>query len=415
MPSADPSSSDSSGTVTEKETCASVPDDAAEAGDVGSEDADQFQALDRAPEGWVIQDGYVILAPTQGDAKALAKAATSATLAEDPTYRDDLRPLGDHVASVWVDSARLKPLAGKSGLEDEFFFPYADLVGGTGRTALVLRFTDSAAEVVGRTNLPDAQGSARVSQLGRLPENTMVGFEMTGAGDRAKRAWDAYSKELSSLSDASGDDLSASGDTDATNPDADRPLDMAAEFKKDYGLTMPKDLISVFGTDFMFAAARTGGGTHYAMRATMPAADATHLASVSPKVVKLLDLPAATTTPSGLAWSDNAAYGATIGNGNLGSSDGFHAAVPDIEHASWALYVELGAGLVALQGRRHRSPGDPGYHAEPGREQHQDLRTPHRPLTAAVSTPSSTCGGLSAPQGDSRGAQASTSGGGGSA
>ena len=311
--------------------------------------------------------------------RALAKAATASTLADDPTYRDDLRPLGDHVASVWVDSARLKPLAGKSGLEDEFF-PYADVVGGTGRTALVLRFTDSAVEVVGRTNLPDAQGSAQGQPARPAPGEHDGGLR----DDRRRRSSEAglgcVLEQPSSLSDAFGDDLSASGDPDATNPD--RPLDMAAEFKKDYGLTMPKDLISVFGTDFMFAAARTG-----AAPTTRCARPCQRMHADAPRVrfaqVVQLARPASR--------DDDAVRAGLERQRGVRRDDRqreprlvrrLPCGFPRHRARLVGAVRQLGAGLVALQGRRHRSPGHPGHHAEPGREQHQDLRTPHRPLTA---------------------------------
>ena len=62
--------------------------------------------LGDAPEGWVIKDGYAILAPTTRLARALADDAAKEALSSNTTYVNDLAPLGDHVASLWVDPSR---------------------------------------------------------------------------------------------------------------------------------------------------------------------------------------------------------------------------------------------------------------------------------------------------------------------
>ena len=192
--------------------------------------------LGNAPEGWVIKDGYAILAPTKRLAQALADDAGTAALSSNATYVNDLAPLGDHVASLWIDAAGLKgirasgPLFGKTS-----FGLFSD-----GRTALVVRMVPGAVEVVGSTTSSTGRTSSRATQMPSLPPETAVALELSGATEDARRGWAAYAHQI-----------------DAFRNDGDATAQTA--FREQFGLQFPQDLEVLLGQDFLLVGADCRG------------------------------------------------------------------------------------------------------------------------------------------------------------
>jgi Protein of unknown function (DUF3352) len=277
----------------------------------------------QSPAGWVLQDGYAILAPTQAIADDLATSATAADLADGRTYRQDVRPLGARVATLWADASALGGLA-DSELGDVLLV-YSSLgMGQNGRTALGLRFTSSAAEVVGFNTA--RTGTAHTAQLASLPADTMVGLEMTGAGEAARLGWAGYQKQFDPYPDV--------------NDPREPVVDVAGALKQHFGITMPDDLVNLFSADVLVAVGGSRAGpVPVSARATVAPGAASHLLDAARRLADSLDLAPATRTADGLAWSNNADFDAAVGKGGLGRIKDFRDAVPGVEDATWAIYV----------------------------------------------------------------------------
>src|SRR4051794_21743617 len=152
----------------------------------------QNDVLGSAPEGWVIKDGYAILAPTKRLAQALADDATKSALSSNPTYVNDVNALGDHVASAWIDAAGLKGITSSGPLFGMTSFGlFSD-----GRTALVVRMEPGAVELVGTTTSSTGRTDSRATQIPSLPPDTAIALEVSGAAADARRGWAAYAHQI---------------------------------------------------------------------------------------------------------------------------------------------------------------------------------------------------------------------------
>ena len=269
-----------------------------------------------SPEGWVIKDGYAILAPTKRLAQALADEAAKSALASNATYVNDLAPLGPHVASLWIDTAGLKGITTSGPLFGRTSFGLFN----DGRTALVVHFVPGAIEVVGSTTSSTGRTTKRATQIPSLPPQTAVALEVSGAAENARRGWAAYAHQI-----------------DAFRNDGDATAQTA--FREQFGLQFPQDLEVLLGNDFVVTGSPVAGNLHLGARAVTSASDAEHLVEAwrardsGPRTLPL------TRTTSGVAWTDARGLDVTRGTGALGSTASFNNAFPGYADASWAFYL----------------------------------------------------------------------------
>jgi hypothetical protein len=294
-------------------------------------DADQMaEALTRAQTdadfGFALRGDYVLITDSQERAESMAAAEGS--LADDPDFAGDRDALGgDQLALVWADLSAAQSILATQAPPDSM----AGIFGGeelTGRVILGLHAQDDAVELVGMDfgvsdfGVPSSEPT-RLMQ--GLPEDTLGALAASDVGDRVVAMWD---------------DLQESG-----------ALEGAEEPLAELGLDLPEDLRIVFGSDLVVAAfgevanPRVGARvvTEDGERATeivdrLLAAEGTGMDVVTDPVDDGFVLGTDASTADQLA----------AGDGGLGSTDAFRAAVADPDDARAMGYVDLAAVIDQL-------------------------------------------------------------------
>lgn len=292
--------------------------------------------------GFVVAGDYALLAETRGIAEQAAQAAGEGSMASDGTLTADLAALGgDSVGSVWVDLAaagRIASLANPLGLGAVGNLAgVGTATGGTGRAAYVVRFDGpDAVEVAGRVTGASALegiGPATVEGMADLPATSVVALGLAGGSDLVGPLWQAVRAQASSA---------------GADPD-----DMEAKAERQLGLDLPEALAALLGSNLLAVldGEHLGDGqtdfgvvTRTDPQAVRPVIDA-----LQPLLAQTGQPIQATVTDDGylLASSPAAADRLTGGAGStLGDSAAFNRALPDLEGARVAVWVDV-APLVS--------------------------------------------------------------------
>jgi hypothetical protein len=254
-------------------------------------------------------------------------------LADSDTFNAAVDALdGDQIVTGWVDVKKFYASIPKSSFTGT---PLAGIDAKPGGSIIIGAHADSSyVEVQGKavdvgdslkqfgsSNIGGAPGHGL---LAAMPIDATAAFELTGLGDALTQAYASLSKQ------AEFQDV----------------LDSA----KQYGLTLPDDLKTVFGSDLaaaVFGDLKGGNPAVAAHVLTDNAADA---------IQKLNRVAAAGDAPTFAVQSDGGA-GYYLGtsttaithatNGTLGDSAPFKRALPDAKDAAFALYVSIGRVAAA--------------------------------------------------------------------
>ncbi len=289
--------------------------------------------------GYAFVDGYLIIADTQTAADRYAASATENPLADNEQFKDDLDALGESgVFSFWFDSAKMAEMAGSQG---------ASLPLGpgqaSGRVVGALSFESGAAQlkaVARGADLPTFSKSG--IRLAELPDSTVAGLSVAGAGPAFESAWPKLKQFVEQFGQAS--------QLDSFLRAADQQ----------FGIKLPDDLVTLLGTDLTFAVdeeglaeavqATTSGTTGPALpqagfRSTTDVAKAKELL---PKLEQLLAASGAPVEFGKATGSDSVAIATTqayadklVKGGELGSSETFKAAVVDAGEAQYGLFLDF--------------------------------------------------------------------------
>lgn len=173
---------------------------------------------DPSEENWVIADGWATLAETKDDAKKVATATQSGTLADNTAYKKWTGELGDQgVLNYYVAADALRVLAElseESGISNSQMDGFQGLAG-------TLRFADGGLELnnVGGSDQPENLSDQAGAAVETLPADTLLAFSVSAKPELI----DAYS-ELADSQD----------------------LDMA-EIGEALGISFPDDMAALFG------------------------------------------------------------------------------------------------------------------------------------------------------------------------
>jgi hypothetical protein len=289
----------------------------------------RIMACDKGDAGDVrLKDGYAIVT-AKGSGDATLAAAARGTLAQNATYSQDMKALGEQgVVSAWFDmgvgAKEIQKLGGISGM------PGTTAPATKGRVAAALRFEADYVELAGALRGFDAKTAARGdgTELATLPANTMAALHVSGAGAMIDAGWPAFEKQL--------DGLTGDGRTD-----------VLGEVEQQLDVKLPDDLKALMGRSFTVAVPDQDlKGGHVVAGAKIVSSQAKradevvdHFAQMGPSGGDALthrlegDRLYVATTPD---YADDLKAG-----GRLGDTDTFKAAVGDVTHSSGVLFLDL--------------------------------------------------------------------------
>jgi hypothetical protein len=271
--------------------------------------------------GYVIADGVVVLARTQGVAQAAIDAAGAGSLHDNTTFRQDVKALGeDGVFTAWLDLSRYAELAKLAVPVAGQPQPSIDTSNISGRMVASLRFTDSTADLLVRTfgSSQSTPAAASVAPLmANLPDDTAAAVALTG-GDRAVRsAYDQLKKagldhELTSLQD-------------------------------DLQLTLPDDIAALVGSSTVLAFAGSPHAVQFGIVSrTDDVARARRAADRLASKIQSGTSVTVRSVASGTVLANSPDYAAKLaGSGGLGGSALFKSTLPDLDGSQFAAYVDL--------------------------------------------------------------------------
>ena len=277
--------------------------------------------------GYAVRDEFVLLALDQSTADRVAGAET--VLSDDSDYAADRTALGgDHVALAWADLGSLQGY-----LDEALAAAGGDLgLGGqdlSGRMIMGLHAEDDALELegldVGASDLgPLGGGSEPTRLVGQLPEDALAGFSGGGLGEAMVDQWAQ---------------LQGSG-----------ALAGVEEQAAELGIELPGDLRALLGSDLAVVVRGDLDQPSFGARVTTD--DPQTAIGVVEAVAEMggPEFPLVTGPVDGgyVVASDPALAGALAGDGGLGGTDAFRAAVADPEDATAVGYVDLAALLDSL-------------------------------------------------------------------
>jgi hypothetical protein len=269
--------------------------------------------------GYVIKDNLVVLGRSDAVAQAAITDAGRSSLHGNDTFQQDLKSIGDDgVFTAWVDVARSGQLGSLGGLPGagSADVDKADLKG---RVVASLRFTDSTADLVMRAIGTDQTltGEAVGARLNTLPDDTATAVALSGGDKLVRQVYEQADK--AGLSD------------------------QLSSLEKDIGISLPEDLAALVGSTTVLAIGGTsdhvdvGGISHTddVDRAKTAAERLSNKLGVTdPIIVRPVADGTVIANSSGYADKLTAA-------GGLGNSDLFRAALPDLNGAQLAIYVDM--------------------------------------------------------------------------
>jgi len=289
--------------------------------------------------GWAFSGDYVLITETDAEAEAMVRKAEKSSLADTGPYADDVAAAGDGVAVVWADMAAAAKSMGETTIMP--LGPAGGVLGGaagtTGRTTLVARFDGpDVFEVVGRVTDAKAAGWAThpVTGLEELPESSAVALGLADGDELVPRAYAAMRKNLGEQGPALDEGI--------------------ASLEDEFGVQMPDDLAALLGDNLVAALdGERSDGVEVGARVTTDVAAAQ---AVLDKLEPALgfaggDLPVRREVGGDLivASSDRQADRLSE-SGTLGDVPAFRQAMPDLDDASFALWVDPVTVFEALFG-----------------------------------------------------------------
>lgn len=288
---------------------------------------DKLFANDDEKPGRVFTEGYVLLSEDQATVDAAVASGKDSPLSENATFKADMDALGEQgFVSMWADMKGLSAIAPK-GLAgaDTSSLP-------EGSAAAALRFDAQYVELKG---IARGDKSIKVSsanagdQIAKLPDTTAGAFTLSDGANLVDTVW-------AQLEKTAGKELNLP--------------ELTKGFTDEYGLVLPDDLKPLLGKNLSVAVDKdSSNGPKIAARIETDPAKAE---AVVDKVTELIQ----TRSPVGeipikKAKDDKTLVIATdqeyadevLKGGNLGQSESFKQAVPDMSGAVAVGYVDFAA------------------------------------------------------------------------
>jgi hypothetical protein len=293
-------------------------------------DAAQRGTADAPPPGFVVDGDYALLALDQAKADQAAKDAGLATLDQDSQFSADLEEAADGVLTAWVDATKMGESLGSA----------ATLGGMTGmnraaqgRSTIVARFDGpDAFEIVGTVHDLDAAAwtDREVTGLDTLPASSVFALGIADGDELVDRT---YKSIRTSMKEQGGADM----DLDAMVADAERQL----------GIDIPSDIGVLLGDNLV--GALDGGSDSFDVGARV-STDAARAEQVLDALTKAsggaLPLVRERAGDDLVVASSQEQADRLAKDGTLGEKASFTKALPDLDGASFAAWVDV-QGLLA--------------------------------------------------------------------
>jgi hypothetical protein len=299
--------------------------------------------------GFVVRDGYAIIADDQARADRFAAASRRSALGSRPGFKADMRGLDDGVAATWTDIRGVIRMAAsqRSSTSAEAqrwyrararaYTTLRDQFATDARFVAGVRFEGGRLEARGRlTGLAkDVARPARpASPVTRLPESTVVAFGMRGMDVYARQLWSGLDQVVDTRNQA------------RRGPSLD---EVAGSLGDRYGFQLPADLRTLFGRSLAVALGPDGldiGEPQVGARSVTNPAKADKILD---KVQRFLDdvEPGGATfayrrARDGVVVASSEDYADELArDGRLGRSPAFRAALPDADRADTVLWVDV--------------------------------------------------------------------------
>jgi hypothetical protein len=302
--------------------------------------------------GYVVQDGYALLAENTALAKSVADGVAKGTLADAPTFAGDIKGLDDGIATFWFDGKAASSLLSVANLGGMGMLGAAGATGGdvSGLSKIHMVYTlrfdgpdvlEMAGRVTGGAKI--AGSKVPVKGFAALPASTIAAFGLSGGDAAVDTGWKAFHKQMDSIP-GFGDSM-------------DEGL---AQAERQYGLHLPDDLKLLFGSNLLVALDGSGlgdGNFQVGARVTTPGAKRanTLIGRLTRGLGGELGGPTIIHRVAGdgyvVASSKAQADRMTQPAGkSLGDLDGFRRALPDVAGAQFALWVDLQGVAAAVPG-----------------------------------------------------------------
>ncbi len=283
--------------------------------------------------GFAFLDSYAVIAEDQAAAdKAVADARTK-PLSENEAFDKDMSKLGEQgFASAWLDTNGLADLTGRK-LTDQQRQPIPH-----GSMAAALRFDAQYVELKGvvRTDGPMiSPGAAKAEEVvTSLPETTAAALAVSDGSKYVDDIWQQLQK-------------SSSGDVDVKG--------MVDEFAERYGFTLPDDLKTLLGQNFVVAVDKEKPSDGLPKAGVKVLTDPAKAEAIVKKVSDVVGKETGVDVPLVTAKNDDTLVVATskdyadrmLQGGKLGDTDAFKQAVPDPKGSMMLGYFDF-AGLRSL-------------------------------------------------------------------
>ena len=290
-------------------------------------------------------DGYAILATDQATADRAVAAARQGSLAGNDRFAGDLDNLGERgVSSGWVDLEALAgtALATSPRLRTD---PDAERLlreQAKGRLAYGVRFDGDDLEVVAKGRaLPHTeamQGAATVRAITHLPASTGVAVGLANGDAYVRSAWQRVERSLAGVGGS-------------------RVQQSIRAFEQQTGLRVPDDLGTLLGRDFALALEPAGQAPpKVGVRAVT---DGARAEDVLTKILAAAGrrggggaVPPVTVrrTADGYVAASTAQHAdALAGGGDLGEQGAFKAALPQLDAAVFAAYLDFDRVVAQLR------------------------------------------------------------------
>jgi Protein of unknown function (DUF3352) len=298
--------------------------------------------------GYVVQDGYALLAESKPLATSAADAVEAGTLAGASTFAADIKGLDDGIMTSWVDGAAASSLSSVANLAGVGLPDVAGVHGSAlSRARLVssLRFDGpDVLEIAGRvTGAPAVAGpNVAVQGLADLPATTVAALGLGGGDGLVDSAWKAMRKQVDS-SKGAGSSVD----------------DAVGQAEKQYGLHLPDDLKLLLGSNLLLALDRTGLDDHTINAgARVTTSDPKRANSLIGRLTGGLagQVPGVVhqVTGDGFVLASSRAQADRLtqpaGGKRLGDLDAFRRALPDVDAARFALWVDPQSVYAGLRG-----------------------------------------------------------------
>jgi hypothetical protein len=287
-----------------------------------------------------VADGFAVCAKDATTAKRAVADAAATALADDSTYADDMKSLGNRgVLAAWADLSRVSTaapdlLGGMPGIGGSLAGAAGDLKG---RYVAAVRFDGPHLELAGRVEGADLPRLSGSTDVGTLPKDTLAALGIGDAGTVVTSAWQRLRVAAGSMGQEQGFD------------------DQVSTLSSQYGIRLPDDLVSAIG-DRLTVAVGNGSTPQVAVRVNGSKDSIDRLLGGLHRAAGAMLQVATATSGNATVLAPDQAYASAVAQGDgLGSTDRFRDALAEADDAQAALYVDI-AGLLSAYGDRLHLP-----------------------------------------------------------